>query len=481
MTESYDMTHFHTHLQRGLFMVFSAWAAHQAWASGYHFGTQSVSTQGTANSSAAEAADPSTIFYNPAGLTKLEGTQATINLNIVAPRIKYEDAHAYYPDGTEITTAPDGSRNVERSGKITDSAAVAPHAYVSHQVNDQVWLGLGMFVPFASGTEYEKHSVLRYNLNELSLQSIALQPTVAYRINPQHAIAAGVVAQNSKATLRQFANFGAFAGRNGVADGYAEVKGDDWGVGYNLAWLWDINDSARMGVNYRSKVSHELQGNAEWQLVGAGFANPVLANRVRQLGYVAKEDASVKLVTPESLSVHGMYRVNPKWDVFGDVTWTRHSRFNQVNLKYANSKVVANPVTGGVTRSDETIIRPNWRNTYKVALGAAYQYSEPLQMRFGVAYDQSPVRNADSRLSTLPDNDRIWLSLGAKYDLNKQHSINAAYSHVFIKNARANVNGWCGAERAGAGAKACVSSRTHGSANYKNRAHIVGLQYTYKF
>lgn len=469
----------HTFFKHSMLLL-AIWVTQSAYASGYHFGTQSVSTQGTANSSAAEAADPSTLFYNPAGLTQLEGTQATMNINIVAPSVKYDEAKAYYPDGTEITTAPNG-KPAERSGKITDDASVAPHVYFSHQVNEKTWLGLGMYVPFASGTEYNHDSVLRYNLNELSLQTLAIQPTVAYRVHPQHAIAAGVVAQNSKASLRQFANFGGFVRRNGVADGYADVKGDDWGFGYNLAWLWDINDAARLGVNYRSKVKHELKGDAEWKLVGAGFAQPALTNTIRNLGYVEKEDVAVKLVTPESLSVHGMYQASPKWDIFGDVTWTRHSRFNKVHLQYANPKTVANPATGGTTRSHETILRPHWRNTYKVSLGAAYQYSEPLQLRFGMAYDQSPVRNADLRLSTLPDNDRIWLSLGAKYDINKQHSINAAYSHVFIKNATANVNGWCGADKSGAGSQACVSSRTNGSAHYRSKANIVGLQYTYKF
>jgi long-subunit fatty acid transport protein len=67
-----------------------------------------------------------------------------------------------------------------------------------------------------------------------------------------------------------------------------------------------------------------------------------------------------------------------------------------------------------------------------------------------VAYDQSPVKSADYRMSTLPDSNRIWLSMGAKYDINKQHSINAAYSHLFIKNASANVNGWCGGTQSGA-------------------------------
>ncbi len=112
-------------------------------------------------------------------------------------------------------------------------------------------------------------------------------------------------------------------------------------------------------------------------------------------------------------------------------------------------------------------------------MGASYQYSEPLQLRFGVAYDQSPVKNANYRMSTMPDNDRIWLSLGAKYDINKQHAVNVAYSHIFIKNATANVNGYCGGSSATE--VACVSSKTNGSANYKSSANILGLQYTYKF
>ena len=59
-------------------------------------------------------------------------------------------------------------------------------------------------------------------------------------------------------------------------------------------------------------------------------------------------------------------------------------------------------------------MKPNWRDTFKVALGASYQLSQPLQLRFGMAYDQSPVRDADSRMTTMPDNDRIWLSGGLK-------------------------------------------------------------------
>lgn len=123
-------------------------------------------------------------------------------------------------------------------------------------------------------------------------------------------------------------------------DGHADVKGSDWGVGYQLAWMWDINDRARVGVNYRSKVSHTLKGDAEWAADGAAAKQQWNDNMLTPLGYTANEKARVKIVTPESLSVHGMYKVSDKADLFGDVTWTRHSRFNKAELFFEKEKIL---------------------------------------------------------------------------------------------------------------------------------------------
>ena len=464
-------------------ILITAGIAAQAHASGYHFGTQSVSSQATANSSAAEAADPSTIFYNPAGLTKLEGTQATVNLNLVIPSIDAYDQKGYYPTDANGNPAAAGKGEAIKgssNNSIDPGLTFAPHAYASHQINDRVSVGLGVFVPFGSGTEYERDSVLRYNLNELGLQTIAIQPTVAFKLNDQHSFAVGLVAQNTSAELRQYANFGPSlkdssikslnaqvaqstggtmtptqviamipnieaqlaagqagitkldagikaaeaagataqadalkvqkaaveaqvaagqkqlinaksvqivqgkidsmgASGNGVADGYAKVKGDDWGFGYNLAWMWDINDAVRIGVNYRSKVTHNLRGDAEWHLEDGMFNDSVLGSKlkagIRGNGYVAKERANVKIVTPESLSFHGMWKVDPKWNLFADATWTRHSRFNQAILNYENMKTVLPSMRGDQdqnkvgSQSNKTVLNPNWKNTWKFGVG----------------------------------------------------------------------------------------------------------------
>ena len=449
-------------------LMIAAMFAHQAVASGYHFGTQSVGSQSTANSAAAEAADASTIFYNPAGLTKLDGRgEFTIAANMVMPSIKYSNAKAQYMDGTSVTQGSD-------HGKITE-LTFAPHAYGAYKLNDRVTLGVGMYIPFGSKTEYEQDSVLRYNMNKLGLTTVAFEPVVAFKANEKHSFGVGLIGQYSQAELRKFADWNA-SGRlgvsKGITDGHADVKGHDWGFGYHLGWLFDVNDRVRVGVNYRSKVEHNLKGTAHWQADGAlakayyaaAIGKPVSAGG---FGYVPTENASVKIITPESLSVHGMYRANDKLDLYGDVTWTRHSRFNTAELIFENTKRVAR---GGLANS--TTIRPNWRNTFKVAVGGSYQYSQPLQLRAGIAFDQTPVKSSADRLNTLPDGNRLWLSAGARYTHKQRHVFDIAYSYIHINDTEYRAEAATGND---------IDSRGATSASFKNYAAILGAQYTYKF
>ena len=138
----------HFNLKKTAFILSAALLSTAVQASGYHFGTQSVNAQGTANAAAAEAADASTIFYNPAGLSKIDSSQISVNANIVFPSIHYEAESAkHFRTGADVS----GST----SGKITETT-VAPHIYGAYKASDDVTLGLSVYVPFGSATEYEK-------------------------------------------------------------------------------------------------------------------------------------------------------------------------------------------------------------------------------------------------------------------------------------------------------------------------------------
>lgn len=488
--------------RKPLIILLGTLFAPQAFASGYHFGTQSVNMQSTANSATAEANNASTIAYNPAGLSHLPSHQISGSLNFVAPYIKHSDAKAQYYRGGEVSGSD--------SGKITKDVTIAPHLYGNYKVNDKVSVGIGMYVPFASATQYDADSKLRYNLNQMSLTSVALEPVVSFKPSEKHSVGVGLVAQYSKAKLRKHADWSAAssdamltmaaptlaavgipaaAATNRAAyEGHGNVKGDDWGFGYHLGWMYDINDKARVGASYRSKIKHDLKGTAKWE------ADGVVANALYETyiglpttqrgsigmgrGYVPTEGASVQITTPESASVHGMVKATDKLNLYGDVTWTRHSRFKTADLMFENPKatpkineLLREGKTEGTT-SNVTTLKPNWRNTFKVAVGGSYQLSHPLQIRAGIAFDQSPVRNAQDRLNSLPDGNRVWFSAGIKYDFNKNHSIDAAYSHIHINDTRYESQAASGFD---------TDSKGASSANFKNYANIVGLQYSYQF
>src|SRR5947209_18190802 len=88
----------------------------QAWAGGVTFTEQGAAATGKANAFAGEANDPSAIFYNPAGITQLPGTQFMIGTSIV--RL----------DSTFRSSTPSGE-----STQLQDQFPIVPHYFITHR------------------------------------------------------------------------------------------------------------------------------------------------------------------------------------------------------------------------------------------------------------------------------------------------------------------------------------------------------------
>jgi long-chain fatty acid transport protein len=276
---------------------------------------------------------------------------------------------------------------------------------------------------------------------------------VAFKVNDQHSLGFGLMVQHTEAELKKDLDLSLLvnnpnAAGTGKLDANIDIKGSDWGVGFNAGWMWNPSRDWQLGLSYRSYIKHKLSGKAKTTLPESLQGIPPITASLP-----AEQNASVDITTPESISAHAMHQLDPRWKLFGDVTWTRHSRFEELNIKFEGT-------------GEEQIIPSRWKNTFKFALGAAYKWSDPLELRFGVAYDQSPSKDAKYRLTTLPDNDRTWLSLGGKYQFNKNLSMNAAYSYIMIKNSDINHSG---------------PGLTTAKANYKNSAQYLGMQLNYRF
>ena len=171
-------------------------ASLSAHASGYRFGSQSVSAQGTAEANGAEAADASTVYANPAGLSRLDGSQIVGGVTAVVPHSTFTDTGS-----RRFTGASSGGQATLDS--YTPGLVAAPSLYASKKLNDQWTAGFGLFVPYGTQLDYGNNWSGRYALTNVKLESIALNPSAGVKLNEQHSFGFGVSAQFMKAKLGQ--------------------------------------------------------------------------------------------------------------------------------------------------------------------------------------------------------------------------------------------------------------------------------------
>jgi long-chain fatty acid transport protein len=276
-------------------------------------------------------------------------------------------------------------------------------------------------------------------------------------------VGAGINYQKADATLSNAVNYSAAAFAAGGAgllgaiggpgrEGVATVEGDDWAWGYNLGVLFDIDPNTRVGLSYRSSTAYTISGSVTFSNRPAALAGGIPDGPV---------SASIKL--PATASASLFHRINSKWDVLADVGWTDWSTINVLNIVRSSGALLATTPL-------------NWKDSWRVAIGANYHHNDAWTFRFGTAYDQTPVPDAD-RTPRVPDSDRYWLALGAQYRLSKQAAIDFGYAYLFMDNASVNL---CGAAQAAANPQACAG-KNNLIGNYKSNVNIVSAQFRYAF
>lgn len=376
----------------------AALSAGEASAAGFQLKEQSAEGLGNAFAgSSAKANDLSTIFFNPAGMTRLAGSGGQADFTYVAP----------YSDFTGSATTPVGTA---ASGADPDDAAenaVLPSAYALWSPTDDLKFGLAINTPWGMKTVYPDGWVGRYHALESDLATINVSPNVAYRVNRWLSVGGGVQAQYAKATLSN-------ASFTPLGDVESTIEGDDWGWGLAAGVLVEFDEKTRMGLAYRSRVRHSLEGDASFGAVPA----PLSTTFVPQA-------AQATLVTPDTASLGAWRQINDQWAVMAEVAWTNWSVFKDLKVDLA-------------TLPDSTT-RENWEDGWFFALGATWKPTGTVTLRSGVAYDASPVPDA-WRTPRIPDADRFWLSFGLGWDIASNMQVNAGYTHIFVQDSGVALN-----------------------------------------
>lgn len=421
-----------------------------AHGAGFQLMEQNASGLGSAYAgSAAIAEDASTVFYNPAGMTMLPGMNASAGVVAIKPGFEFSDGGTTGP--SHFAGRPVNAGNVPTHGGDGGDAgswAAVPNGYFTWQVNPRIWLGLGVGAPFGLMTEYDEGWAGRYHSERFSIESINVNPSIAFKASDTLSFGFGVNYMHLSADYRkaQYAYLAPLPGFSGDLEARVKAKGDGWG--WNIGMMWQATPDTRFGLSYRSRVKIDADGTTR---ISNRSLSAMAAGRLPIIGPHAAE-TTVELPDTAVLSV--VYQLNDRWTLLGDVSWTGWS--NIPELKIENT---------GVPDAELDL---RFKDAWRVALGAHYKYSDSWTFKGGVAWDQSPVRDNAYRPASLPDNDRYWLSLGAQYNFNKHARIDIGYTHLFMKSTSVNN----ASDPKGAGVL---------KGDYDSSADLIGVQLSYRF
>lgn len=428
--------------------------ASQVFAAAFQIQEQNVTNLGLAYSgTAALAEDASTAFYNAAGLSRIDNNQ------VVVSAVGIQGSFDFAATSATVQQSPAvGTTIFNMSGDRSDdpgSVVGVPSLHVAARINPKWMFGFSVATPFGLKTEYEESGVMRYVATNSELKTVNFSPSIAYQWLPCLTIAVGGDAMWAKARLEaRIPDLGATQPMDNTAlDGFQKNSGEGWGYGYHAGILWEPMKDTRLGLHFRSKANIHLEGDSEILLPrGLGF------------GYSLR-DVRVNVDLPETAVFSFYHAFNNCWAMTGDAAWTNWSRLDQLRLRF-------DPGSGVSPLDTDTDL--HFRDANRFALGVIYTLNDKWLFRAGLAYDETPVRD-DKRIARIPDEDRVWVALGAAYTFNKNLRVDAGYAHLFFSDASLNDRG------PNSALTLQPAGRSRVAGNYDAYANILGIQLRYDF
>lgn len=393
-----------------------------AMASGYAVREQSAVAQGNSQAgAAARADDPSMMFFNPAAMGWMTGTQISGNGSLIIPDSRTDSGRATRATvfgNSPITGSLGGDAGLD---------AFVPSFYATTGLTDTLRAGIGVNAPFGLVTKYPADYIGRYHALTSSLRTYTITPALSWRPHETVTVGVGLQIQHANARLSSAVDYGAAAAASspllaaagflpGRFDGRSTIKGDDTNVGWQVGVQWRPLPGTQLGLGFRSSIQQTLRGDAVFE----GVPLPLQASvNFRNTA------ATAKLNTPETLTFGVVQRLDDRWSVMAGAEWTNWSRFRSLNISFDSGRAAS-------------ITEQNYKDSVFLSIGGEFRATDTLTLRAGFAWDQSPVRD-QYRTPRIPDSDRYWLSAGASWQAMPNLALTVAYTHVFADSTTINL------------------------------------------
>lgn len=329
-----------------------------------------------------------------------------------------------------------------RDGSVTENGRLKgqtiPAGFITHQINDSLWAGLGLTVPYGMGTEFDENWGGMDRGTESMILTFDINPNLAWKVNDKLSVGGGISLQYAKAEL----GFGfGFDVPSFKTVAHANVKGDSWAWGWNVGMMFQPVETVRVGLAYRSHIAHNADGHTTLDINGM---DPLTS------------DMKVRIKTPDTITLSATWEATDALRLSGTARWSKWSNFKSLSLGSA-------PAIDQIAAAHSTTTN-NWDDTWFFSVGADYKLNGQWTVRGGVAYDQGPVEN-QYRMAVIPDTDRVWFSGGASYKYTDNLTFD--FGATYIK---------------GVGDKELVSANEKASGEFKSLdSYIFSAQMQYLF
>ena len=368
------------------------------------------------------ADDPSAVAWNPAGITQLPGTQTMMGMTFIMPA------------GTVDTTDRFGDTH---STNVDKHIWANPHAYLTHQFNDNVWGGIGIFSRFGLGNSYPTNWPGRENLKYVSLKTVSLNPNLAFKVNDNLSLAVGVELMYASMLMKKDSYLGAM--------GYNQQKltGTSVAPGFNLAAHYTFNDQWAAGLTYRSRVTQRVSGELE-------FENKYRLAKGKEL--FPNSDLNGNLHLPDTFSFGLTWRPTEDLSFEAGTVYTTWSAYRSLNIHLDDPKY-------GTQYSPK-----NWHDSWAFNFSTEYRALDWLTLRGGYIYETSPMQDDTCDYMT-PSNGRHRITAGVGFNWDRW-TVDLAYAYLVIKHL----------DYDNSTAAGVLPGYSHGG-----RSHIAAMSVGYKF
>lgn len=347
----------------------------------------SLGSAGVANPVNDKNAD--TAWTNPAGMTNLEQNELMLGSTLIAPQRKF--------DASSATTTSGGN------GGTSDELALAPSLFYTHTINEKVTAGFSIVGAMGGGDKFDDDWAGRYGAIEVSLQGLAISPSVGYEINEDLSIGAGVSFVYTMFYMETAVN------KPGpLADGFAEFDDlDDWGYQPFLGLTYQLNERTLIGLVYRAEMDVELEGELN----------------LKNLPNIS-DDVELEWDNPQWLEVGLRYELTDKWNMALNLGWQEWSTFSENKVTIA---------TGG--GDQEVVINRDWDDTWHAGIAFSHIDKEAGRaFSFGFAYESSPVSDSNRTIDFAMD-EQFKISGAYAWKVNENWKCSAGLTVSFMGDA----------------------------------------------